>query len=131
MTFYNIISCSILSHPSKNHITNNNLVHVITVPPKNWQPKAKNNYKPIIYTDVDDDLYVLKHFCKYMTRSPTWKSRPRSAIITPLLGRLPVGGEALLPVENIFGVFFFYWICDCNDIKEVLDYDRSIHQLKR
>ena len=77
------------------------------MPPKIWRPKAKNNYKPNIYTDVNDDLYVLKHFGKSMARSPTWKSSPRSAIITPLLGRLPVGGEALLPVENIFGVFFF------------------------
>ena len=25
----------------------------------------------------------------------------------------------------------FYWICDCSSIKEVLEYDGSIHQLKR
>ena len=40
-----------------------------------------NNYKPIIYTDVDDDLYVLKHYGKSMTRSPTWTPRPRSDLI--------------------------------------------------
>ena len=40
-----------------------------------------NNYKPIIYTDVNDDLYVLKHYGKYMTRSPTWTPRPRSNLI--------------------------------------------------
>ena len=40
-----------------------------------------NNYKPIIYTDVDEDLYVLKHFGKSMKRSPTWKPRPRSDLI--------------------------------------------------
>ena len=40
-----------------------------------------NNYKPIIYTDVDDDLYVLKHYGKSMTRSPTWIPRSRSDVI--------------------------------------------------
>ena len=42
------------------------------MPPKIWRPKAKHNYKPIIYTDVNDDLYVLKRLGKFMTRSPTW-----------------------------------------------------------
>ena len=40
-----------------------------------------NNYKPIIYTDVDEDLYVLKQYGKSMKRSPTWKPRPRSDLI--------------------------------------------------
>ena len=51
------------------------------MPPKKWRPKAENNYKPIIYTDVDDDLYVLKHFGKFKTQSPTWKPRPRTDLI--------------------------------------------------
>ena len=45
----------------------NPLVRVITVPTKAWRPKAKNKYKPIIYHDVDDDLYVLKVYGKAMT----------------------------------------------------------------
>ena len=36
-----------------------------------WRPKAKNKYKPIIYHDVDNDLYVLKSYGKAMTLSPT------------------------------------------------------------
>ena len=40
-----------------------------------------NNYKPIIYTDVDDDLYVLKHYGKSMTRSPAWTPHLRSDLI--------------------------------------------------
>ena len=59
----------------------NPFVHVITVPPKIWRPKAKNNYKPITYNDVDDDLYVLKRYGKEMIRSPTWTPRPRNDLI--------------------------------------------------
>ena len=53
----------------------------MTVPPKIWRPKMVNNYKPIIYTDVDDNLYVLKYYGNSMTRSPTWTPRPRSDLI--------------------------------------------------
>ena len=38
--------------------------------------------------------------------------------------------EHLLSVANIFWLFFF-WICDYNAIKERLEYDGCIHQLKR
>ena len=76
-----MLSCSILSHPSDNHITNNFLVNAITVSQNIWWPKAKNNYNPIIYTDIDDDLYVLIHFGKSTTRSLTWKPRPRTGLI--------------------------------------------------
>ena len=51
------------------------------VPPKIWRPKSKNNYKPIVFTDVDDDLYVLRSYGKAMTRSSIWKPRPRTGII--------------------------------------------------
>ena len=44
----------------------NPLVHVITVPPQIWRRKTKNNYAPIIYHGVDDDLYVLKTYGKSM-----------------------------------------------------------------
>ena len=47
------------------------------MPPKIWRPKAKNNYKPIIFDDVDDDLYVLKRYGKAMKRTPALKPRPR------------------------------------------------------
>ena len=40
-----------------------------------------NKYKPIIYTNVNDDLYVLKHYGKSMTRSPAWTLRSRSDLI--------------------------------------------------
>ena len=59
----------------------NPLVYVITVSPKIWRPKATNNYNPITYNDVDDDLYVLKHYGKTMIRSPTWTPRPRNNFI--------------------------------------------------
>ena len=49
--------------------------------PNIWRSKAKNNYKSIIYTDVDDDLYVLKNVGKTMTRSPTCIPRPKTDLI--------------------------------------------------
>ena len=52
---------------SRNSSLYNPLVHVITVPPKIWRPKARNKYKPIIYHDVDDNLYVLKVYGKART----------------------------------------------------------------
>ena len=38
---------SILSDP---------VVNVITIPPKIWQKKAANKYKPLVHNDVDEDL---------------------------------------------------------------------------
>ena len=32
-------------------------------------------------TDVDEDLYVFKHYCKYMKLTPSWTPQPRSDII--------------------------------------------------
>ena len=71
LTFSHILSCSILSQSRNNLIPHNSNVNFITGPQKIWRPKMVNNYKPIIYTDVDDDVYVLKHYGKSMTRSPT------------------------------------------------------------
>ena len=44
-------------------------------------PKAKNIFKSIQYHDIDDYLYVLYYYGKAMTRSPQWKSRPRTDFI--------------------------------------------------
>ena len=56
-------------------------VNVISVQSKTWRPKQKNNYKPMLCTDVDEDLYVYKHCGKSMTISPSWTPIPRSDII--------------------------------------------------
>ena len=32
--------------------------------------------------------------------------------------------------KYLWGILF-YWLCDCNEIKEVLKYNDSIHRLKR
>ena len=76
-----MLSFFTIPHPINNILPNNYLVNVITVPPKNWRPKAKNNHKPINYKDVDDDLYVLKCFGKTIKRSPTWTPRPHTELI--------------------------------------------------
>ena len=39
-------------------------INAITVPPKIWREKAPTKYKPIIYDDVDEDLYLFKLFRK-------------------------------------------------------------------
>ena len=41
-----------------------NFINAITVPPKIWREKAPTKYKPIIYDDVDEDLYLFKPFGK-------------------------------------------------------------------
>ena len=56
-------------------------MQVITISPKIWRHKAKNNYKPIVFIDVDDDLCVLRSYGKAMTRSPKWKPRCRTDLI--------------------------------------------------
>ena len=76
------ISCShVLPYSTFPHHFTNLFVNVITVPPKIWRSKAKNKYKPVIYIDVNDDMYVLKTYGKAMTRLPRWLPRPRNDLI--------------------------------------------------
>ena len=81
LTFPYIRSFSTILHQANTLLPNNSLVHVMTVSPKNWRPKAKHNYEPINYKDIDDDLYVLNFFDKAMKQSPTWTPRPRTDLI--------------------------------------------------
>ena len=57
------------------------IINVITVPPKIWRKKAASNYKPLVYNDVDEDLYSFKPFGKCVKRSTSWKPRLRSDLI--------------------------------------------------
>ena len=62
-------------------------INVISVPLKIWSPKKKNNYKPMICTNVYEDLYIFKSYGKTMKRSKSWTPRSRSDVIpwnTPL-----------------------------------------------
>ena len=56
-------------------------LHVITLPPRFWRKKAVKKYDPILYDDVDEDLYVFKSFGKSMTRTPHFVPRPHSDLI--------------------------------------------------
>ena len=44
-------------------------VNVISVTPNIWRPKPKNNYKPMVCTYVDEDLYSFKPYGKTMKRA--------------------------------------------------------------
>ena len=57
------------------------LINAITVPPKIWRKKAPTKYKPIIYDDVDEDLYFFKPFDKCVKNSLSWQPRLRSDLI--------------------------------------------------
>ena len=35
-------------------------INIISIPPKIWRPKPKNKYKPMVCTDVDEDIYTFK-----------------------------------------------------------------------
>ena len=63
---------SFLPHP---------IINAITVPPKIWRKKAATKYKPIIYDDVDEDLYLFKSFGKCVKHSSSWQPRLRSDLI--------------------------------------------------
>ena len=41
------------------------------------------------------------------------------------------GRWAIFTSPEIFMGYIFYWMFDCNAIKEIIEYDGSIHQLKR
>ena len=56
-------------------------VKIISVQPKIWRPKPKNNYKPMVCTDVDEDLYTFKSCGKIIKRAESWTSRPCSDVI--------------------------------------------------
>ena len=57
------------------------VINVITVPRKIWRKKVANNYKPLVYNDIDEDLYSFKPFCKCLKRSASWESLLRSNLI--------------------------------------------------
>ena len=69
---YNNFSNPITSHPS---------INVITVPTKFRRKKSINTYTPVIYNDVDEDLYVFKSFGKSMKLPSHHTPRPRSDLI--------------------------------------------------
>ena len=71
--------------PIRNNLSNplipESSINVITIPLMFWIIKAVNKYDPILYDDVDDDLYVFKSFGKSMTGTPHFVPRPRSDLI--------------------------------------------------
>ena len=77
----NILSCHQINNTFSNPLTSSPSMNVIAVPPKFWRKKQNNTYKPIIYDDIDEDLYVFKSFGISMKRSSYFIPRPRSDLI--------------------------------------------------
>ena len=77
----NILTCTPLRNVLSNPLIPESFINVITFPTKFWRKKAINKYDPILYDDVDEDLYVFKSFGKSMTRTPHFVPRPRSNLI--------------------------------------------------
>ena len=77
----NILTCTPLLNILFSPLIPGSFIIVITVPPKFWRNKAINKYDPILYDDVDEDLYVFRSFGKSMTRTPHFGSRPHSDLI--------------------------------------------------
>ena len=77
----NILTCNPLRNILSNPFIPGSSINVITVPSKIWRKNAINKYDPILYDDVDEDLYVFKSFDKSMTRTPHFVPRPRSDLI--------------------------------------------------
>lgn len=57
------------------------VVNGIAIPTKIWWKKASNNYKPLVYSDIDEDLYSFKTFGKCIKRSLSWEPRLRFDLI--------------------------------------------------
>ena len=64
-----------------NPIVSSSLISVIKVPPKFLRKKHVNKYSPLLYDDVDEDLYVFKSFGKSIKRTRNFSHRPRSDFI--------------------------------------------------
>ena len=79
-SFYSAIHFILQSAPPPT-ILPDPIINVITVPPKIWRKKAASNYKPLVYNDVDEDLYSFKPFGKCVKRSASWEPRLRSDLI--------------------------------------------------
>ena len=47
------------------------------------------------------------------------------------VGKVACERWSIATCRKYFWGILFYWICDCSAIKEVLEYDGSIHRLKR
>ena len=77
----NILSCHQINNTVLNPIISNPSINVITVPPIFLRKKPANSYKPIIYDNIDEDLYIFKSFGKSMKRSSHFIPRPRSDLI--------------------------------------------------
>ena len=78
---FNIYSSNTLTYsPIRNNLSNplipESSINSITIPLMFWIIKAVNKYDPILYDDVDDDLYVFKSFGKSMKLSPPFVPCP-------------------------------------------------------
>ena len=96
-----------ISNIFSNPITSLSSINVITVPLKIWRKKPVNEYTPIIYDDVDEDLYVFKSFGKIMKRSSHFTPHPRSDLILwdksvdePEVLREPPPSATRLPISS-------------------------------
>ena len=47
------------------------------------------------------------------------------------VGEIACGQWAIAQNKNYLWGSHFYWLCDCNSVKEILNYNGSIHMLKR
>jgi len=47
------------------------------------------------------------------------------------VGEISCGGWSIAQNKRYLCGKHFYWICDCNSIKEIIEYTGSIHQLRR
>ena len=113
------------------------IINVITVPPKIWRKKAASNYKPLVYNDVDEDLYSFKPFGKCVKRSASWEPRLRSDLIhwnesldSPELERyFRMGDQADDPIRcSVLSIIKLNWdfFCERGVSRLVLDFEFCI-----
>lgn len=77
----NILSCTQIRNTFPNSLITYPTINLITVPPKFCKNKVVNNYKSIRYDDIDEELYVFKHFGKILKSSQHFNPRLRSDLV--------------------------------------------------
>ena len=78
----NILPCTQMNNNSfSNPLVSSSLINVITVSPNFWRKKPVNKYNPVLYDDVDEDVYVFKSFGKSIKRTWIFSHSPHSDLI--------------------------------------------------
>ena len=77
----NILTCTLIRNIVPNLVLSEPSIDVITVPPEFLRKRAVNEYVPLLYDDINGNVYIFKSFAKSMMCLQNFLPRPRSNLI--------------------------------------------------